>query len=81
MTNGKWTEIFKELQSEVEKISQVSQREGIVLSLSVFPDGYILLDTHEDKHDVLSLDNNDVFKIRNDFDTYKEIPRGGSHEH
>lgn len=78
MTNEKWTEIFKELQNEVEKISQVSQREGIVLSLTVFSDGYILLDTHEDKHDVLSLDNNDVFKIRNDFDTYKEIPRGGA---
>lgn len=81
MTNEKWTEIFKELQNEVEKISQVSQREGVVLSLIASPNGYLLLDTHEDKHRVLALAGSNVFEIENGFDTYKEMPRGGSHEH
>ena len=75
MTSEEWTKLFMEIKTEVEKISEVSQKEGIVISLIAYPDGYVNLYTHEDKHEVISFENGN-FKIRNGFETYDVIPRG-----
>ena len=76
MTKQEFIELFKEVQESAEKLSIIAQREGRMLSLTAFPDGYVSINNYDDKLRAISLETDKQYEISDEnLDTYLKIER------